>query len=64
MCMCVYMCVTVFENERHLPLLLLLPLLVLMLMEFVPASKMSIMTTGNHSHETRMHTEKARESSV
>ena len=58
---------TEFVNERHLPLLLLLPLLALlflMLMLFAPASKMSIMATGNHSHETKIHTEKARESSV
>ena len=45
--MCVYICVTVFVNERRLPLLLQLlrPLLVMPLLLFAPARKMRKMRT-------------------
>ena len=49
--MCVYICVTVFVNERRLPLLLQLlrPLLVMPLLLFAPARTMRIMARDIHS---------------
>ena len=65
--MCVYIRVTLFENERHLPLLLqlpVMPLLVLVLLVFATAMEMRVMIADNQSHDTSMHTNKARESSL
>ena len=65
--MCVYIRVTVFGHERHLPLLLqlpVMPLLVLVLLVFATAMEMRVMIADNQSHDTSMHTNKARESSL